>query len=153
MAIPTLGLQENLPVSLLRRYADFVPFQALFYCVPFRISVTDPWQFFFNFGPNATTFIIPAEVFPSRVRGLGHGVSAAVGKLGAILSALFFNYLSGPQVIGLPNVLWIFFACNILGAVSTFTLIPETKGKDADVLDFEEWQQSQGKETHENEKV
>src|SRR5437764_4487208 len=52
----------------------------------FRISVTDPWQFFFNFGPNATTSIIPAEVFPSRVRGLGHGVSAAVGKLGAILS-------------------------------------------------------------------
>jgi PHS family inorganic phosphate transporter-like MFS transporter len=128
-------------------------FQALFYCVPFRISATDPWQFFFNFGPNATTFIIPAEVFPSRVRGLGHGVSAAVGKLGAILSALLFNYLSGPQIIGLSNVLWIFFACNILGAVSTFFLIPETKGKDADVLDFEEWQQSQGKETHEDEKV
>jgi len=115
--------------------------------------VTDPWQFFFNFGPNATTFIIPAEVFPSRVRGLGHGVSAAVGKLGAILSALLFNYLSGPKVIGLSNVLWIFFACNILGAVSTFFLIPETKGKDADVLDFEEWQQYQGKETRVSEKV
>ncbi|PMD18549.1 hypothetical protein NA56DRAFT_647770 [Hyaloscypha hepaticicola] len=25
-------------------------------------------QFFFNFGPNTTTFIIPAEVYPSRVR-------------------------------------------------------------------------------------
>lgn len=87
------------------------------------------------------------------MRGLGHGVSAAVGKLGAILSALLFNYLSGPQVIGLANVLWIFFACNILGAISTFVLIPETKGKDADVLDFEEWQQRQGKETHKNGKV
>lgn len=97
-------------------------------------------QFFFNFGPNATTFIVPAEVFPSRVRGLGHGLSAAVGKMGAILSALLFNYLSGSTVIGLANVLWIFFACNILGAISTFFLIPETKGVDADVLDFEEWQ-------------
>jgi PHS family inorganic phosphate transporter-like MFS transporter len=25
-------------------------------------------QFFFNFGPNSTTFIIPAECFPTRVR-------------------------------------------------------------------------------------
>jgi MFS transporter, PHS family, inorganic phosphate transporter len=103
-------------------------------------------QFFFNFGPNATTFIIPAEVFPSRVRGLGHGLSAAVGKTGAILSALLFNYLSGPKVIGLANVLWIFFACNILGAISTFFLIPETKGLDADALDFEEWQRDMKEE-------
>ncbi len=31
-------------------------------------------MFFFNFGPNATTFVIPAEVFPTRFRasvGLG----------------------------------------------------------------------------------
>jgi PHS family inorganic phosphate transporter-like MFS transporter len=96
-------------------------------------------QFFFNFGPNATTFIIPAELFPSRVRGFSHGVSAAVGKLGAILSALLFNYLSGPTVIGLSNVLWIFFACNILGAISTIFLIPETRDRDADLIDYEEW--------------
>ncbi|KAL9063860.1 MAG: hypothetical protein Q9161_009233 [Pseudevernia consocians] len=96
-------------------------------------------QFFFNFGPNATTFIIPAEVFPTRVRAFGHGVSAATGKLGAILSALLFNYLSGPTVIGLSNVLWIYFVCTILGALSTVFLIPETKCKDADVTDYEEW--------------
>lgn len=48
-------------------------------------------QFFFNFGLNATTFIILAEVFPSRVRALAHGLSAAVGKFGATLSALLFN--------------------------------------------------------------
>ncbi|PMD45618.1 MFS general substrate transporter [Hyaloscypha variabilis F] len=101
-------------------------------------------QFFFNFGPNATTFIIPAEVYPSRVRGFAHGFSAAVGKLGAILSALLFNYLSGSTVIGLANVLWIFFACNMLGALSTWFLIPETKGRDADVVDFREWQEAAG---------
>jgi len=99
-------------------------------------------QFFFNFGPNATTFIVPAEVFPSRVRGLGHGVSAAVGKLGAILSGVLFNYLSGPTKIGVANVLWIFFACNLIGAIVTFFLIPETRGVDADVLDYEECQQA-----------
>lgn len=97
-------------------------------------------QFFFNFGPNATTFIIPAEVFPSRVRGFAHGLSAAVGKFGANLSALLFNWLATPTVIGLANVLWIFFACTLMGAISTYFLIPETKNRDADVIDFEEWQ-------------
>jgi MFS transporter, PHS family, inorganic phosphate transporter len=76
------------------------------------------------------------------VRGLAHGLSAATGKLGAILSALLFNYLSGPKVFGLPNVLWIFFACNVLGALLTYLLIPETKNKDADVTDYEEWLES-----------
>ena len=69
----------------------------------------DNGQFFFNFGANATTFIIPAEVFPSRVRGFAHGFSAATGKLGAILSALLFNYLSSPKLWGLPGVMWVFF--------------------------------------------
>ena len=58
------------------------------------------------------------------------------------MSALLFNYLSGPNVIGLANVLWIFFACNILGAISTWVFIPETKGRDADVVDFQEWQET-----------
>jgi MFS transporter, PHS family, inorganic phosphate transporter len=149
----TAGKFVCFTIAQVRRLCSFFKAFLLRTFPNIELSITDPWQFFFNFGPNATTFIIPAEVFPSRVRGLGHGVSAAVGKMGAILSALLFNYLSGPQSIGLPNVLWIFFACSILGAISTFILIPETKGKDSDVLDFEEWQQSQGKETHEDEKV
>ena len=97
-------------------------------------------QFFFNFGPNATTFIVPGEVFPSRVRGFAHGVSAATGKLGAILSGVLFNYLSRPIKISVANVLWIFFACKMLRAIVTFFHVPETKGIDADVVDYEECQ-------------
>jgi len=97
-------------------------------------------QLFFNFGPNATTFIVPGEIFPSRVRGFAHGVSAATGKVGAILSGVLFNYLSS-SAIGVANTLWIFFACELLGAIVTFFLVPETRGIDADVLDYEECQQ------------
>ena len=115
----------------------------LFFFFFFKESIPQPLtptkQFFFNFGPNATTFIIPAEVFPTRVRAFGHGTSAAFGKMGAILSALLFNYLSGPTVIGLSNVLWIFAACNLLGAAITWGMVPETKWRDADVKDYEEW--------------
>jgi PHS family inorganic phosphate transporter-like MFS transporter len=104
-------------------------------------------QLFFNFGPNATTFIIPGEVFPSRVRGLAHGFCAAVGKLGAILSGIGFNWWSQkdhakyPGSIGLSGVLWIFFAMELLGAVVTFFCVPETKGLDADAIDYEEIQE------------
>lgn len=43
-------------------------------------------NFFSNFGPNTTTFILAGEVFPTRYRSTGHGVSAASGKIGAIIS-------------------------------------------------------------------
>lgn len=101
-------------------------------------------QFFLNFGPNATTFIIPGEVFPSRVRGLAHGLCAATGKLGAILSGIGFNWWSQsdhkkyPGSIGLSGVLWIFFAFQIAGAVVTFFCVPETRGLDADAIDYAE---------------
>ncbi|THH17380.1 hypothetical protein EW146_g3417 [Bondarzewia mesenterica] len=76
-------------------------------------------QFFFNFGANATTYCYPAEVFPTRYRATAHGISAAWGKAGAIISSLAFNTLSGK--IGTPNVLW------------TVTLtLPEVRGRDPD---------------------
>ena len=43
-------------------------------------------NFFQNFGPNTTTFIVPGEVFPTRYRSTGHGISAASGKVGAIIA-------------------------------------------------------------------
>ncbi|GAW04000.1 inorganic phosphate transporter [Lentinula edodes] len=88
-------------------------------------------QFFFNFGANATTYCYPAEVFPTRFRAFAHGVSAASGKAGAIISALAFNALS--QDIGTPAVLWIFFGCCIAGAFFTL-LLPEVKGRDPDLV-------------------
>ncbi|KAK4388139.1 Inorganic phosphate transporter 1-4 [Sesamum angolense] len=48
--------------------------------------------FFANFGPNATTFVVPAEIFPARLRSTCHGISAAAGKAGAIVGAFGFLY-------------------------------------------------------------
>ncbi|EDR00274.1 ectomycorrhiza-upregulated inorganic phosphate transporter [Laccaria bicolor S238N-H82] len=96
-------------------------------------------QFFFNFGANSTTYCYPAEVFPTRFRASAHGMSAAAGKAGAIISALVFNTLS--KKIGTPHVLWstsqqqftwsinnlslelsttVFFGCCIAGAGMCF---------------------------------
>lgn len=43
--------------------------------------------FFVNFGPNTTTFLIPSEIYPTKIRARAHGISAAVGKAGAFVGA------------------------------------------------------------------
>ncbi|KAJ7234736.1 major facilitator superfamily domain-containing protein [Mycena rebaudengoi] len=92
-------------------------------------------QFFFNFGANTTTYCYPAEVFPTRFRASAHGMSAAAGKAGAIISALVFNKLS--EKIGTDKVLWIFVGCSIAGAGFTL-LLPEVRGRDPDLILAEE---------------
>lgn len=57
-----------------------------------------------SFRPLRTTYCYPAEVFPTRYRAFAHGISAASGKAGAILSALAFNSLS--KKVGTPVILW-----------------------------------------------
>jgi hypothetical protein len=56
------GFRRRTPCFTVAQVQRLRSFFKHFYCVPFRISVTDPWQFFFNLDPNATTFIIPAKV-------------------------------------------------------------------------------------------
>lgn len=99
-------------------------------------------QLFQNFGANATTFIIPGEVFPTKVRASAHGISAASGKAGAIIASFAFNVLveTGDTKPGqhafLPQTLGIFSAVMFLGFVVTFFWVPESKGKD--LSEFEE---------------
>jgi len=57
-------------------------------------------QFFFNFGPNATTFIVPGECFPTRYRSTSHGISAASGK---VSSSLLPVLLSGHHELTLHH--------------------------------------------------
>lgn len=95
--------------------------------------------FFSNFGPNSTTFIVPAEVFPARLRSTCHGISAAAGKAGAIVGAFGFLYASQdttngtqdpgyPTGIGVRASLIMLACCNAMGFFFTF-LVPETKGR------------------------
>ena len=43
------------------------------------------------FGVAPLTFLIPAELFPTRYRASCHGISAASGKLGAVLASVFLG--------------------------------------------------------------
>jgi PHS family inorganic phosphate transporter-like MFS transporter len=103
--------------------------------------------FFANFGPNATTFIVPAEIFPARLRSTCHGISAAAGKAGAIIGAFGFLYAAqSPDPahvdagykpgIGVQKALYVLAACNLLGFLVTF-LVPESKGKSLEEMSGE----------------
>lgn len=82
--------------------------------------------FFANWGPNATTFVVPAELFPTQYRSTAHGISAASGKAGAIIGA--FGFAAANTSIGLRPTLAILACINFAGLLCTF-LVPETKGK------------------------
>ena len=103
--------------------------------------------FFANFGPNATTFVVPAEIFPARLRSTCHGISSAAGKAGAIVGAFGFLYLAQskdpaktdagyPPGIGVRNALIILGAICGLGFFFTF-LVPEAKGKSLEEMSGE----------------
>ncbi|CAN1244917.1 Probable inorganic phosphate transporter 1-7 [Linum grandiflorum] len=93
--------------------------------------------FFANFGPNATTFVVPAEIFPARVRSTCHGISSASGKLGAIVGAFGFLYLAQNQdKSGVKNSLIALGVVNLLGMAFTF-LVPESKGKSLEEMSGE----------------
>ena len=51
------------------------------------------FNFMTNLGPNAQTYLLAGEVFPTRVRGMGAGFAAAFAKIGAVSTAFLFPIL------------------------------------------------------------
>ena len=104
-------------------------------------------QFFFNFGPNATTFIVPGECFPTRYRSTSHGFSAASGKLGAVIAQAAISPLRVRGAVKgakgraaspwLDHVMEIFALFMFLGIFTTLC-IPETKRRTLEELSGEE---------------
>jgi hypothetical protein len=83
-----------------------------------------------NAGPNATTYALPAEVFPSEVRAAGHGFAAASAKLGAAVGVFLFPLLQG--ALGTSALLFaIAGACAVAFAV-TFLFRIEPRGRSLD---------------------
>ncbi|KAI5122557.1 hypothetical protein M0805_005284 [Coniferiporia weirii] len=95
-------------------------------------------NFFQNFGPNTTTFIIPGEAFPTRYRSTAHGISAASGKLGAVVAQVGFARLKdiGGTNDFVKHILEIFALFMLTGIFSTL-LLPETKGRTLEDLSNE----------------
>ncbi|BAH93489.1 probable inorganic phosphate transporter 1-10 [Oryza sativa Japonica Group] len=88
-----------------------------------------------NLGPNTTTFILPAELFPARFRSTCHGLSGAAGKLGALVGSIGFLWASQQKDgaaaghlpgIGMMYALFVLGGICLLGLALTYVFTPET---------------------------
>jgi MFS family permease len=84
------------------------------------------FYFMVNFGPNAMTYLLAGEVFPTEVRGKGAGFAASFAKIGAVLTAFLFPILL--KTIGTTALLWGLVVCFLLGAIVTYLFRIETVG-------------------------
>jgi MFS family permease len=87
---------------------------------------------FMNAGPNATTYAIPAEIYPSEVRAAGHGFAAGCAKLGAAIGVFTFPILIDD--IGTSALLAILAGACLTGGLVTFLFRVEPRGRSLEAM-------------------
>jgi MFS family permease len=90
--------------------------------------------FFTEFGPNMTTFVVPGQVFPTRLRATGHGLSAGLGKLGAFVGVFLFPVLQ--STLGLRGTLLLTAGISLFAALLTL-VVPEPAGRTLEEISAE----------------
>lgn len=80
-----------------------------------------------NMGPNATTWILPTEVFPTNLRASGHGLAAASGKFGAAIGIFLLPVVE--KNLGIGWTLAMVAIASFLGLVITWLFGVETQGR------------------------
>ena len=105
--------------------------------------------FFQNMGPNTTTYIAAAETYDPRIRGTFNGVSAASGKIGAMIGTAIFKPFTDAF-----GELATFISCAALDMVGfglTF-IVPEGKGVDIEKIvdDYQPFDEENTDESEQN---
>jgi MFS transporter, putative metabolite transport protein len=88
------------------------------------------FNFMTNLGPNAQTYLLAGEVFPTAVRGKGAGFAAAFAKIGAVATAFLFPILL--VSLGTRLLLYGLVIASLLGAIVTWMYRIETTGVNLD---------------------
>jgi nitrate/nitrite transporter NarK len=68
-----------------------------------------------NFGPNIATYVLPAVIYPYEVRSTFHGLSAGMGKVGAVIGTFLYPQIS--NAFGVAAVLWVQVGFSLVGAL------------------------------------
>jgi hypothetical protein len=90
------------------------------------------FNFMTNLGPNAQTYLLAGEVFPTRVRGMGAGFAAAFAKIGAVMTAFLFPILLAD--VGSQALLYTLVGTSLLGAAITWAFQIETAGVNLETI-------------------
>jgi PHS family inorganic phosphate transporter-like MFS transporter len=92
---------------------------------PFLLVFLYGMTFFFaNYGPNTTTFILPSLLYSPECRSTLNGISAAAGKIGALVGATLF----GPAAtsLGDDHVMMICSGVAVVAFFLTYFFIPSS---------------------------
>jgi len=111
-------------------------FPSIIHNFPLFVTLYGLSYFFIEFGPNTTTFVLSAEVFPVNVRTTAHGISSGVAKVGAFIGTYFFPILL--KSLGLSHTLLVASAFSLAGLILTYIAIPEPKGKSLEEVSQED---------------
>jgi MFS family permease len=90
------------------------------------------FNFMTNLGPNAQTYLLAGEVFPTEVRGMGAGFAAMIGKVGAVATTFGFPFLLAS--IGTRSLLYALIISSVLGAIVTWLFRIETTNVNLDTI-------------------
>ena len=80
--------------------------------------------FALNWGMNVSTYTLPTETFPTEVRTTMFGLSAGMGKVGALVGSASFESIQNG--VGLQGVYYVCAAFAVLGLLVTAWLCPHT---------------------------
>lgn len=115
-----VGCAVGLALALLQTHAE-EPLRTLLLFGGFMI-----FNFMTNLGPNAQTYLLAGEVFPTNIRGKGAGFAAAFAKIGAVLTAFVFPLVL--DAAGTNFLLTGLIFTSLLGAFVTWRFRIETRG-------------------------
>jgi MFS family permease len=90
------------------------------------------FNFMTNIGPNAQTYLLAGEVFPTQVRGMGAGFAAMIGKIGAVGTTFGFPILLA--AMGTKSLLYCLAVSAVFGAIVTWLYRIETTGVNLDEI-------------------
>ncbi|HEY3992477.1 MAG TPA: MFS transporter [Ktedonobacteraceae bacterium] len=106
--------------------------------VPFLLVYSLSY-FFAEFGPNTTTFMLAAELFPVNQRATSHGIAAGIAKLGAFISVFLFQFIQQSS-LGFRGALDITCVFSFAGCLLTL-LLREPARKSLEEVSGEDMQQ------------
>jgi Sugar (and other) transporter len=133
---PWYGRRRMQGTGFLMMFLLFIVCAALYPTLTSSVPGLRAFQFLYffssfwnQFGPNCTTWLVAAEVFPTDVRTTFQGISAASGKLGALAADVAFSYADQ------RTTFYISAAAGLAGWLVTYMFLPDTTGLSLDELD------------------
>ncbi|GJQ09815.1 hypothetical protein GpartN1_g1606.t1 [Galdieria partita] len=103
---------------------------------PVAYVVWTTFVFIFQYFVFIPVYLVPAEVYPTRIRATMYGWSSAMGKVGGIIGTTVFPYMwrgfssthseAGHEgLVALRNIQWFYAALEFLGFILAILFVPE----------------------------